>query len=543
MKIFKKKETKVIVSFSIAAVLILTTIAVVNVIDRNQDTRGRASEEGFPWNIAIVGDTQAQDDQGLYDVMYQQLAAYDPYMYFHVGDDVLMPDMAEQPSRGVWELRDSINNKFGFPMEFHAVVGNHDDTNTCGVFDDFILNALCTGQKQFNCKYIDKSKAPQYNPYKDLCNSDSAEVYKIQDTGIPLNKEVQQVTNYCSGSRDWHQYSFIRSNIRFIMLQMPYYCDVTERIEWMKQEICKPNDADISILFLHEPEFEKLEGMLNGLTCDHNLKLIMAGHGHVYVQEKRANVDMIEVAGSFWVRGDYDGTREDDFWIAQVYQDRIVFKQSIWTVNIPGSTPDDFVERLTIPGNFTKYKSPFVENQDDDDDEITQTVKLKKGASLVNLQLSFDDLKASDLVNKIKEKAGNDINVTIAQFASGKWSSYKYLDGNTYKTEDFTIEDGQGYLVILSKDVEVSLTGAELDPDFTHSLHQGWNLIGLENEAQEELDAETFINELKNSGVEAKIITRMTDGSYRSLIFDQGRVYGSNFKLKSGVGYFVFVEK
>lgn len=485
------------------------------------DPRGQASvSDEVLWSFSLVGDTQAGWDPGVMTLLMNRTKSYNPRMLINVGDGV----DADAVLGFFMEMDLVTRADFDHPFEYHFAPGNHDDSGGCAVLKSRVRTAACSGLS--SDLFEDGREVPNPN--------------------VPMNPEVNNVSGYCQSGGSNHQYSFVRGNIKFIMLDMPYYCSVPEKRQYFKQEVCNPGDTSATLVFLHENDFPKLRTFIDNLDCEHNLKAIITGHGHTFENIDHGGVKLIEVSGMFWIRGDYgDGDKLDDVWVAEIYSDRIAFSRAEISAGVPGSQITPFQEIFTIPGEFSNYCHP----ESDDcsgfvsppasEDTATIEYDLDPGIHLISVPVVIDDYKVSDLMDDVNEQGGN---VTeVAYFRSGNWKSYRVVNGEVFAEEDFAIVPGQGYLVRVGSNSVFSIEGNLPSEAVTIEFKHGWNFVGVHRSTQN-YDAESLIRNLNDSGLVAKIVSKYESERFNSLVFDDEQVFGHGFTIDFNSGYFVYVE-
>ncbi|MBN1619058.1 metallophosphoesterase [Candidatus Dojkabacteria bacterium] len=532
-----KYQYQNIILIGLIVILVSSIFAFTKNQNESFDPRNQAAYEMTPWNFTIVGDTQSST-QEFYQSMTNLMIQDNPYMLIHVGDMNYQMNANRQPLKMIVDLRTATEQQHGTPLEYHAAMGNHDDTNYKN-WREWYKDLICFGKVPYHegLGYCEDSLDPS-------CQM------TWQEVG-PLNPYVQQAPMYCvSNPTDiiLQQYSFVKGNIRFIMLQMPYYSQSQERIDWAIAEACKENEQSATLIFTHNGDFAVQKQFIDSLdSCpNHNVKAIITGHTHIYRQETYKNVEIISVSGSFYGQLDMQSaTQNSDYWNAHVQADKIVLSRILWN----GSSFNAPEVKLEIPGTFTNFFETG--NPDENPDEQTQTMSysIAKGNQIISFPLKQSELVVSQLYSQMGGKPNS-----IVSYEGGYWYSYKIVNGTPFATQDFSINQKNGYFIQSKEQFEYQHEGTT---DFNKSdckFNKGWNLVSyrclvesanlewnddLSNNQQ--LASEIF-DGLHENNINIKILSDLDQDRYRSLIYDQNQYYGNDFNTYDPKGYFVLIE-
>jgi hypothetical protein len=402
-------------------------------------------------------------------------------------------------------------------VEIHVAPGNHDDGSGGTLYTKYV-NSFCYGIHRV-----------------------SEGVTTKQGEYPPFNPVIQNVDQYCKNTKPTskdRQYVFDRGNIRFIMLDMPFYRNDQDKIQWFIDQVCAPNDQSITIVFTHEcaiyeggdDQLIQAAKQAENICPDNNLAAAFTGHGHEFkhVHVESIDVHFLQTEGMWWIRtNDYD--KENDVMFADVYSDRIEFFQSIWHSTEPDYGPPR--KFLTINGEFEDYIHP----NDPSANLTTQMMTIPKGLNIVTFPLDRDG-GAAKLMESV-EGSGATIS-SIANFNSGSWEIYKKI-GQDYTGTNFDIDAQTGYFVLSDREVTFEWEGYQGVQDPGLELTQGWNLVKA---GDFYTDAQEMVTELAQ-GEEYGYVSVFTyeDGQYKGVIHDGG-IYGHTFALQEGQAYFVRVE-
>lgn len=201
---------------------------------------------------------------------------------------------------------------------------------------DFIL----TGDDNVDIDVLKKDSETShklYQKYAEVISNSGVEYYATHgnhyrfcgvDKKDPLYNEGL-FEKYISKS----YYSFDHKGWYFIVLNTTQTCGGSYRVgdkqkEWLKSDLQKVSSETPIIISVHVPflsvYYPALEGKYKGsdtfanfkeiwdLFSNHNLKLVLQGHQHLYEEIKTLNVQFMSggaVSASWW-GGDYHGTEE-----------------------------------------------------------------------------------------------------------------------------------------------------------------------------------------------------------------------------------------
>ncbi len=167
-----------------------------------------------------------------------------------------------------------------------------------------------------------------------------------------------------------------------------------------------------------------------------------------------------------------------------------------------------------------------------DEKSITITIissafafSLQEGWNFITLPLNTTYERAEDLANAISSCTHiSKWNISTSSFVSHQ----KGTDVN-----NFTIDDGVGYIVYVEGDAVFEVNGIEILP-VTMSLQKGWNSIGWFNETS--TDAESLAQDITN----CTTISYWNNTLGRFVMHPVGTNI-SNFVVEKGNGYLVYV--
>jgi hypothetical protein len=287
----------------------------------------------------------------------------------HLGDYTFAERGDSLINKVILRKRGMAEDKYGLPIEFHGVNGNH-GSGYNKAMNDLSRNIICLGRFE-----------EQVNPL--MINGRAN--YGVPQTNEPLNPVVQNLYSYCvpegyydpdniqltfpKESKFFQQYSFIRGGIKFIITGYDVIQN-QERREWVKSEICKPENSSVTIIYTHNPPaWHYQDGydsnsirfwnqLIDNLDCENNFKVIVGGHVHRFDKLEHSGVTYITVSGMFYgeIAPGHDlwqkGLPLSDYWIASVSKNKVDFRRYVWDGN-------SFVDNgviLTIPGEFSNYR-------------------------------------------------------------------------------------------------------------------------------------------------------------------------------------------
>ena len=187
------------------------------------------------------------------------------------------------------------------------------------------------------------------------------------------------------------------------------------------------------------------------------------------------------------------------------------------------------------------------------------TYSLKEGFNFVSLPFIFDDSDismASDLLNDLNTSYG-DIFLSLSKYDSGKWTMVGSNSGD-YDNNDFQLLPGQGYVLKVSEDVDITIYGHEVEYDSEDdsapiSFSEGWNLVGLYGSNVTSYTAESLLEDITKYDEEdftAVNVSRWVESKalYEALQREEDstgttNVYGLDFPIELKKSYFIKVTE
>ena len=181
-----------------------------------------------------------------------------------------------------------------------------------------------------------------------------------------------------------------------------------------------------------------------------------------------------------------------------------------------------------------------------------KTLNLKAGINIISfediLALSEDDqaATASDLITWAK-KQGVDMQV-VTHFNDGKWSGGVHCEDENKDNctgNDFSLIPGEGYLVIMGEDANLTVPVYGLQSSIPIAFSQGWNLVGIHGYSKA-FTARTLIDSVNSiDGLTADNVSwwPTSKSKYEGLQVTDGTAYGLDFSLSSSNGYFVRINE
>lgn len=183
------------------------------------------------------------------------------------------------------------------------------------------------------------------------------------------------------------------------------------------------------------------------------------------------------------------------------------------------------------------------------------TIEMKKDASVKSYDLNAGwNLIHIPMIDTRTEKAvktaddliaywneqGADIK-HVARFKGGKFELYGKRESGTTYSPDFNLIPGEGLFVFNSStNNTVTFSGNEFDQSFPIQISNGWNLLGVIS-PDTDYTSESFLKKLNEQGVQADTISQLQNGTYQSVISEEGTTFGNNFNVIDSRGYFVKV--
>ena len=165
--------------------------------------------------------------------------------------------------------------------------------------------------------------------------------------------------------------------------------------------------------------------------------------------------------------------------------------------------------------------------------EKLQNVDLKIGDNFISLAgiptsaISTQVLLADPSIGQVCQSAGS-------SGTEQDWSCTTRTSGNP-----FTLQLGKAYLIRITKDTGFNYQDVSFTVPMTFRFIKGYNYAGIPYATKIKYTAYTFLGEVK----EAQKIYRLRPGGGWEFAFKMpsGTLTGTNFELKQGEGYMVFV--
>ncbi|MBD3329635.1 hypothetical protein GF357_04020 [Candidatus Dojkabacteria bacterium] len=521
-----KKRDKNRISLVVALFLFVATAATVSLvilrIRRNFDTRTEAVNSQEPlWTISIIGDTQSKPDTFVFEKAFPLIIQEDePDMMIHVGD-MTFASHKDYPLKGILDVLLWKRRKLGDEapiVEVHLVPGNHDDSDSGHLYLHYITG-VCYGRHKGDYEgtfYVD------HYP--------------------PLNSVVQSVNNYCTKTAPTStdlEYAFQRGNIRFLILDMPFYRGEEEidQREWLKNKVCEKNNAEVTLAFTHEDFFgegnknrhvENFLHEVHSICPENNLAAIFMGHGHrfTHVQDSVSGVHMIETQGMWWISG-LEHEKKNGFLTLDVHEDKLSIYRRVMASDETEFSPR--IHFLDIPGDFIGYDEEPPSSE-------TEEYQIPRGLSLLSFDTSFLGT-VSEFIDL--QPDGVDSIKSISKFDDGRWIGYQITENGGVGT-DFKMNSNLGYLVYSEEQVSINIpiSTSQVEPE--SELDVGWNLLGVPKNLN---TASLYKSHLESEKVEILSICEMKPGGnrgYRCYITHDDNIYGEDFDLDPKTGYFVY---
>ena len=171
---------------------------------------------------------------------------------------------------------------------------------------------------------------------------------------------------------------------------------------------------------------------------------------------------------------------------------------------------------------------------------------LKEGINIIffdfiPLASGGEKMTAKDLV----EKYPNAIKY-IAEYSNGKWGNIVGLSNNNESLgNNFEIIPGKGYLIYMSYDFKISISGLLVKSPIPVAFSQGWNLVGIHGYSKK-YTARTLIDSINSiEGLKANNVSwwPTSKSKYEGLQVEDNQEYGLDFPISSTNGYFVRINE
>lgn len=250
-------------------------------------------------------------------------------------------------------------------------------------------------------------------------------------------------------------------------------------------------------------------------------------------------------------------------------------ESGIYTFEVDGTTYMFFVEKEALEANdgkiliFIDKDSNGIYNEGIDTKvsdfgskilistiQKEYTYNLKQGFNFVSfpfLNVNESARTALGLLEMLNTLTNGSV-YSIAKYDSN-WEIVG-KNGDTYLSNDFQLIPGQGYVIKVTKDVEISIQGYpvefdSLDDTAPITLFTGWNLIGVYGSKTKVYTAKTLLQDI-NSFEQVDFTADIVNGwdqeaqSYEGFVLESTNgietEYGFNFPINTLKSYFVRVQ-
>ncbi|MCA9385545.1 fibronectin type III domain-containing protein [Candidatus Dojkabacteria bacterium] len=151
---------------------------------------------------------------------------------------------------------------------------------------------------------------------------------------------------------------------------------------------------------------------------------------------------------------------------------------------------------------------------------------------------------ASDLIRSFNEQGANITHVTT--YRDGQFLIYSNrIDENGNNVvfgDDYNILPGEGYFIRNYELTAATLSGNKVQGSLGVTVSQGWNLLGVYNESQENYQGTQVLTQFENQGIQADVLSSWEGGTYRNLVTNNGITYGNDYTVFPKLGYWVRVN-
>jgi hypothetical protein len=168
------------------------------------------------------------------------------------------------------------------------------------------------------------------------------------------------------------------------------------------------------------------------------------------------------------------------------------------------------------------------------------TYEFETGWNLIGLKFINPNLDSARELTKTLYRQGIPA-IQVSKYDNGNWVHFVYrLDEDNKEVvfgNDFTLVPGEGYFVRTLEPGIASLKGKEFQSSVPISISIGWNLISIQ--ATKEYTAKSFLDFCQAEGLNCSELSKYLDGSYKSVVEQNGTTFGNDFDLLDNEGYFV----
>ncbi|MBN1331339.1 fibronectin type III domain-containing protein [Candidatus Dojkabacteria bacterium] len=169
-----------------------------------------------------------------------------------------------------------------------------------------------------------------------------------------------------------------------------------------------------------------------------------------------------------------------------------------------------------------------------------QGFSLVDGWNLIDLELVNEEVKmAGDLMDSWLEQGANIKH--IAKYEGGQWIIFSVREGDVEFSNDFNLIPGQGLFVLSYGQHDVAYTGKKIDDNVEIGIGNGWNLVGIISK-DKDYTGESLLREMSNQGIEADVVSKYEGGLYTSVVLEDELLYGNDYNIVDGRGYFIRVQ-
>ncbi len=172
----------------------------------------------------------------------------------------------------------------------------------------------------------------------------------------------------------------------------------------------------------------------------------------------------------------------------------------------------------------------------------TTAIPLAAGWNLIGVPVSPTvPLHAQNVVTSVVASSGGNV-AEVASWQGSGWATYLDSGGNLQGSNNFTVQEGQGYFLYSDQPATITVTGLSATVAPTITLTAGWNLIATPT-ASNGQTASTLLDSLTNAGLAPLEAAHWTGSAWQTLVqTSPGTYQGTDFPLNTQQGYFVYVQ-
>jgi hypothetical protein len=199
---------------------------------------------------------------------------------------------------------------------------------------------------------------------------------------------------------------------------------------------------------------------------------------------------------------------------------------NVTTTTLPNNATNTTTTSSTTTSTTTTTTQPS---------SSTETIEMVSGFNYVGFPVKMVDKEASDLAGDITKQGGEVISIQKWDTASQTFTSWS---PSASQTNNFSITDGEGYIIRLSTPVSFSVSGKSFTAPVAHTYTSGFNLVSYPYLSQS-YNSKTLAEGLSELGAEVVSVQRWDASSQTSVSWASAAPDANTFNIENDEAYYV----